>query len=54
MDSFNDFQVQMVGITEKLQQVGTTGDTKSLDEAIEQFYNKRFGEEKEAIHDPKK
>jgi len=47
MDTFNDFQTQLTGITEKLQQVGTVGDTKSLDEAIEQFYNKRFGEEKE-------
>jgi hypothetical protein len=54
MDNFNDFQVQMVGITEKLQQVGATGDTKSLDEAIEQFYNKRFGEEKETVNDRKK
>jgi len=54
MDGFNDFQVQMVGITEKLQQVGAVGDTKSLDEAIEQFYNKRFGEEKEAVNDRKK
>jgi hypothetical protein len=54
MDNFNDFQVQMVGITEQLQQVGATGDTKSLDEAIEQFYNKRFGEEKETVNDRKK
>ena len=45
---------QMVGITEKLQQVGVTGDTKSLDEAIDQFYNKRFGEEKETVNDRKK
>jgi hypothetical protein len=54
MDTFNDFQTQLVGITEKLQQVGTVGDTKSLDEAIEQFYNKRFGEEKETPNDRKK
>ena len=33
---------------------GGIGDTKSLDEAIEQFYNKRFGEEKETPNDRKK
>lgn len=54
MDTFNDFQVQMVGITEKLQQVGTIGDPKSLDDAIDQFYRQRFGDEKEETHDRKK
>jgi hypothetical protein len=55
MDTFNDFQQQMVGITEKLQQVGTGGaDPKSLDDAIDQFYRQRFGDDKEANHDRKK
>jgi hypothetical protein len=54
MDNFNDFQQQMVGITEKLQQVGSVGDPKSLDDAIDQFYRQRFGEEKEANNAGKK
>jgi hypothetical protein len=54
MDTFNDFQVQMVGITEKLQQVGAVGDTKSLDEAIDQFYRRSSGEEKEETREAKK
>jgi hypothetical protein len=54
MDTFNDFQQQMVGITEKLQQVGTVGDPKSLEDAIDQFYRQRFGDDKEANHDRKK
>ena len=54
MDNFNDFQQQMVGITEKLQQVGSVGDPKSLDDAIDQFYRQRFGDDKEANHDRKK
>lgn len=55
MDTFNDFQVQMLGITEKLQQVGTIGDTKSLDDAIDQFYRQRFGgDEKEETNAKRK
>jgi hypothetical protein len=54
MDNFNDFQVQMVGITEKLSQVGTIGDPKSLEDAIDQFYHQRFGDDKEAGNDQKK
>ncbi|HLY11013.1 MAG TPA: hypothetical protein VKW04_17055 [Planctomycetota bacterium] len=54
MDSFNDFQQQMVGITEKLQQVGTVGDPKSLEDAIDQFYNHRFGDDKETTHEQNK
>jgi hypothetical protein len=54
MDTFNDFQQQMVGITEKLQQVGTVGDPKSLDDAIDQFYRQKFGDDKEAGNDRKK
>ena len=55
MDTFNDFQQQMVGITEKLQQVGTVGaDPKSLDDAIDQFYRQKFGDDKEATNDRKK
>lgn len=54
MDTFNDFQQQMVGITEKLQQVGTVGDPKSLDDAIDQFYRQRFGDDKEAANDSKR
>lgn len=53
LDTFNDFQTQMLGITEKLQQIGAGGDPKSLDEAIDQFYKKRFGEE-EKKEEPKK
>jgi hypothetical protein len=48
MDTFNDFQQQMVGITEKLQQVGTVGDPKSLEDAIDQFYSGKYRDEKEA------
>jgi len=54
MDTFNDFQTQMLGITEKLQQIGAIGDPKSLDEAIDQFYNKRFGEDDKEKKDEKK
>jgi len=54
MDSFNDFQNQMVGITEKLQQVGSVGDPKSLEDAIDQFYRQRFGDDKEASHEQNK
>jgi len=54
MDGFNDFQQQMVGITEKLQQVGAVGDPKSLEDAIDQFYRQRFGEDKEAVHEQNK
>jgi hypothetical protein len=53
MDNFNDFQQQMVGITEKLQQVGALGDPKSLDDAIDQFYRQRFGDDKEEKNDKK-
>jgi len=54
MDSFNDFQQQMVGITEKLQQVGAVGDPKSLEDAIDQFYRQRFGDDKETTHEQNK
>ena len=54
MDTFNDFQVQMVGITEKLQAVGTAADPKSLDEAIDAFYRQKFGDDKEVTRDQKK
>ncbi|MBI2932073.1 MAG: hypothetical protein HYY16_10525 [Planctomycetes bacterium] len=45
MDPFNDFQQQMLGITDKLQAIGAAGDPASLDDAIDQFYRKRFGDE---------
>jgi len=54
MDTFNDFQQQLVGITEKVQQVGTIGDPKSLEDAIDQFYRQRFGDDKEVTNDRKK
>ncbi len=55
MDTFNDFQTQMLGITEKLNQIGAIGDPKSLDDAIDQFYRKRFGEDdKEEKNNEKK
>lgn len=54
MDGFNDFQQQMVGITEKLQQVGAVGDPKSLEDAIDQFYRQRFGDDKETTHEQNK
>jgi hypothetical protein len=54
MDTFNDFQQQMVGITEKLQQVGTVGDPKSLEDAIDQFYSGKYRDGKEATRDQNK
>jgi hypothetical protein len=53
MDAFNDFQTQMLGITERLQQIGSIGEVQSLDEAIDAFYKKRFGED-EASGTPEK
>lgn len=53
MDTFNDFQQQMLGVSEKLQQIGMLGDSKSLDDAIDAFYRKRFGEDEKEVKNGK-
>ena len=52
MDTFNDFQTQMLGISEKLQAIGMLGDTKSLDDAIDAFYHRRFGDDEKEVKSP--
>lgn len=58
LDGFMDFQEHMVGLGEKLQQIGLPGTPESLDQAIDDFYNRRYGleeEKKEETHvEPKK
>lgn len=46
LDTFMDFQNTLFGISDKLSKVGALGDPKSLDDAIEDFYKRRFGDEK--------
>jgi len=54
LDGFMDFQQTMVGIGEKLQRIGAPGDPKSLEQAIDDFYNRRFGgPEEKAAETPK-
>jgi hypothetical protein len=48
LDSFLDFQQSMLGISEKLNNVGVLGDSKSLDSVIEQFYSGTYKDEKPA------
>lgn len=49
MDTFNDFQAQMAGVSEKLQAVGILGDAKSMDDVIDAFYRRRFGDEAKEV-----
>lgn len=43
LDSFMDFQQTLIGIGEKLQKIGTDGTQKTMEGAIDDFYNRRFG-----------
>jgi hypothetical protein len=45
LDSFVEFQQSMLGISEKLNNVGVLGDSKSLDAVIEQFYSGTYKDE---------
>lgn len=60
LDGFMDFQEHMVGLGEKLQQIGLPGNADALDKAIDDFYNRRYGIEepqapkKEDAHEPEK
>ncbi|MDP6958416.1 MAG: hypothetical protein QF645_06330 [Planctomycetota bacterium] len=45
LDGFMDFQSSVIGIGEKLQKIGSSGSPKSMEQAIDDFYNRRFGEE---------
>ncbi len=43
LDSFMDFQQTLIGIGEKLQKIGSEGSPKTMEAAIDDFYNRRFG-----------
>lgn len=45
LDGFMDFQSSVIGIGEKLQKIGSNGNPKSMEQAIDDFYHRRFGDD---------